>query len=122
MSPPAASNGATTENFLAPRLNGITATSAVKTAVGLDADPDGLAVNGYDVMEWTWTGLNIPASQTFTLTFSNLAGPAPGYHVAFDSFSVDVAPVPEPSTYGIMAGALLALIAWRRSRALKRVP
>jgi hypothetical protein len=99
MSPPASSSGATSTTFYSPLLNGVGATAQL-TATGLDADPDGFAAQGFDIVQWNWSGLNIAAGETFSLTFANPAG---GYHVAIDSMAVDVQAVPEPSTLALIA-------------------
>ncbi|MDD5198964.1 MAG: hypothetical protein PHC88_04110 [Terrimicrobiaceae bacterium] len=98
LSTPAA--GALTD-FFTTTLNGAGATPVV-TAAGVD--PGGLAGAGYNVLQWTWSGLAIGSGQTFGINFSNPAG---GYHVALDAITLDVTPVPEPHEYALGVGALL---------------
>ena len=102
-------DGSPIAGFFSPTLDGVGTTAPVVVASGIAG-----ASGTYSVLKWTWTGLNIPGGTNLNINFSS----ANGKHVAIDGFAVDVAPVPEPSTYAIGIGALLiGVIIMRRRRA-----
>lgn len=84
-----------------------------QTLIGTDL----IGVNTYFIYAWTWTGLELEATDTFSIA---ITGQVDG-HVSVDGLRLDagtVSAVPEPSTYGAFAGAgVLALALLRRRRA-----
>jgi len=117
LTPPA--SGSIT-GFMTANVNGGSNVTPVVIASGIETGgAGGLASSGFSILEYTFSGLDIDAGQTFAINIHNDVVPG-GYHTAIDGFSVDVAPVPEPSTYGIAATALLGALIWRRRSSLRR--
>lgn len=64
------------------------------------------------IYAWTWTGLDILATDTFSIHVTS----APG-HVSVDAIRLDAAAVPEPSAFAALAGlGALGCAATRRRR------
>ncbi|CAM2772682.1 PEP-CTERM sorting domain-containing protein [Rariglobus hedericola] len=73
----------------------------------------------FNIYQWTWTGLDIDASESFNITITSNAD-----HVSVDNIRLDagfaVSAVPEPSAYAaIFGGLVLAGAVLRRRRTAK---
>ena len=86
--------------------------SAEQTYFGYSTETAGT----FYIYAWTWTGLELEASDTFTIDITSATG-----HVSLDAIRLDagtVSAVPEPATYAAFAGfGVLALAVLRRRRA-----
>jgi hypothetical protein len=67
--------------------------------------------NTFNIVTYTWTGLNIPSGGQIKFTIGSAAE-----HVSLDGMAVDVQAVPEPATWMTLAAGLgfLTLVARRR--------
>ncbi|MET0261257.1 MAG: PEP-CTERM sorting domain-containing protein [Rariglobus sp.] len=73
----------------------------------------------FNIYQWTWTGLDIDASESFNITITSNAD-----HVSVDNIRLDagfaVSAVPEPSSYAALAGGLVLVGALTRRRRVSK--
>lgn len=103
---PDLSTGLTYTDFFTVSLDGVTPTTV--TLLGTTAEDVGGHIPG--IIQYTWTGLNIVASQNFAISITS---PASG-HVSVDGLMLSQGVIPEPTALGLATLGLGVLLMRRR--------
>ncbi len=108
--------GSVAKSVFLPTLVGTGTASFVQSRISTPGE----LLGGFQayVVEYRWTGLDIAAGESFSITFGAPGGSSNPYsRKPLDFVALDA--VPEPSTYALI-GLGLGLVLWKGRRALKR--